>query len=132
MKSSSGLLLVLLAISLSMVAAQPLDKTQRTPAQQKISSALLDAIRQQAEDAPIERRSGVEVDAEGTTLVDIDAQVTDAVLDEIETLDGTVVSSFPQYQAIRARMPLDQLEALAEMSEVRSIRPADISASASS
>ena len=102
------------------------DKAERTPAQQKISSALLDAIAQLTEDVRSPRRSGVEVDGDGTTLLDIEADVTAAVLDRIEELEGTVVSSFPQYQAIRARLPLDELEALAEMSEVRSIRPADI------
>jgi hypothetical protein len=70
------------------------------------------------------RRSRVKVDADGTTMVDIKAEVTEAVLAKIDALGGKVISSFPQYEAIRARMPLGQIEALAEMRQVIFIRPA--------
>ena len=104
-------------------------KAARTPAQQKISSRLLDAAKiyggepKSRED--LKRRSSVKVDADGTTLVDIKAQVTEAVLARIVALGGKVISSFPEYQGIRARIPLDQIETLAEMSQVIFIRPAD-------
>ena len=102
------------------------DGAQRTPAQEKISSQLLDAItRYRDADGAVPRDAGVDVDAEGRALVDIDAAVTDDLLAAILTLGGTVVSSFPQYDAIRARVPLDQLEALAGRPAVRLIRPAD-------
>jgi hypothetical protein len=105
------------------------DKAARTPAQQKISSRLLYAVRlyggelKSMED--LKRRSSVKVDADGTTLVDIKAQVTEAVLARIEAVGGKIISSFPEYQAIRARIPLDQIEPLAEMAQVIFIRPAD-------
>ncbi len=105
------------------------DKAARTPAQQKISSQLLEAVKiyggelKSRED--LKRRSSVKVDADGTTLVDIKAQVTEAVLARIEAVGGKIISSFPEYQAIRARIPIDQIEPLAEMSQVISIRPAD-------
>jgi hypothetical protein len=105
------------------------EKAARTPAQQKISSRLLYAMKtyggelKNRED-PI-RRSSVKVDADGTTIVDIKAQVTEEVLARIEALGGKVMSSFPQYQAIRARIPLGQIEALAEMPQIIFIRPAD-------
>ena len=105
------------------------EKAARTPAQQKISSQLLYAVKlyggelKNRED--LMRRSSVKVDADGTTIVDIKAQVTEAVLARIEAVGGKVISNFPEYQAIRARIPLDQIEALAEMSQVIFIRPAD-------
>src|SRR5262249_35786271 len=68
-------------------------------------------------------QTGITMDAEGKTLVDITAEVTQEVLDEIGALGGEVVSSFAQYHAIRARMPLDQLETLARLPQVQSIQP---------
>ena len=112
-----------------LIAGQPDDKALRTPAQKKISSQLLDAIKRHSDTTDaVPRDPGVtvDVDADGRALVDIDAAVTDDLLAVIATLDAVVISSFPQYDAIRARVPLDQLEALAGRTEVRFIRPADI------
>ena len=105
------------------------EKAARTPAQQKISSRLLYAVKiyggeLENGEGPM-RRSSVELDKDGATIVDIKAQVTEEVLARIEALGGTVMSSFPQYQAIRARIPLSEIEALAEMPQVILIRPAD-------
>jgi hypothetical protein len=104
------------------------EKAARTPAQQKISSRLLYAVKVHLGDVSdtegLMRRSSVKVDADGTTLVDIKSEVTEAVLAKVDALGGKVISSFPQYQAIRARMPLGQIEALAEMRQVIFIRPA--------
>ncbi|MDA1183289.1 MAG: hypothetical protein O2930_01425 [Acidobacteria bacterium] len=103
------------------------DRSQRTPAQKKISSQLLMAMAERA-DAPggALRGAGVDVDPEGRVLVDIDATVTDELLDSIVMMKGIVVNSFPGYDAVRARVPLDQLESLAEREDVRFIRQADI------
>jgi hypothetical protein len=105
------------------------EKAARTTAQQKISSRLLYAVKiyggeLENGEGPM-RRSSVEVDEDGATIVDIKAEVTEEVLARIEALGGTVMSSFPQYQAIRARIPLDQIEAVAEMPQIIFIRPAD-------
>jgi hypothetical protein len=108
--------------------AVPLDdKAQRTPAQKKISSQLWAAIAQRADATRAALRgSGVDVDAEGRALVDIDATVTDELLDAIVIMKGVVVNNFPQYDAARARMPLGQIESLAERADVRFIRQADV------
>ena len=58
-------------------------------------------------------------------LIDIKAKVTDVVLQQIKALSGEVLSRFPQYEAIRARLPLTQIETLANLPDVKSIRPAD-------
>jgi hypothetical protein len=57
--------------------------------------------------------------------VDIKAEVNETVLSRIQALDGKVISSFAQYQAIRARIPIEKIEVLAELPEVISIRPAE-------
>ncbi len=94
------------------------EKAARTPAQQKLCTPLLHAWKMQqaqplAEEVPPEY-AGVEVDSEGTVLVDIDAEVTQAVLTRIEALGGKIISKHPQYRAIRARLPLLHMETLAK------------------
>jgi hypothetical protein len=104
------------------------EKATRSPAQRKIGSNLLldpAAPRGRAMHGAVPQvRSGVEVDAAGATVVDIKGEVTDQLLARIEEVGGEVISSFPQHQAVRARLPLDRLEEVAELDEVRSIRAA--------
>jgi len=103
-------------------------KASRTPVQQKIdSNLLLEGDRRQglaSVDALATVNSGVDVDAGGTVLVDIDTQVTPALLVAIAAAGGIVDSSYAQYDAVRARLPLGQLEAIAARAEVRFLGPA--------
>ncbi len=106
------------------------DKSSRTPAQKKISSELLDRIhgKQNKTRQPTtpETRSNDDAQPENITLVDIKAEVTESLLLHIETLGGVIINNFPEYQAIRAEIPVEELETLAESSDVESIRAADI------
>jgi len=104
------------------------EEAARTPAQRKVSSHLIYArkrIRREAI-APGVRslRSRVRTDAAQRVLVDVSAVVTDQVLQKIADVGGEVVSSFPQYAAIRAWLPLDRLEEVADLPDVRTIRRA--------
>ena len=54
-----------------------------------------------ADGVPVQRVD-LDKDDQGRILVDIKADVTDALLQYIKTLGGNVVNDFPQYQAIRA------------------------------
>ena len=105
------------------------EKASRTPAQRKISSDLLLNMRAERgrsiRNAVPELRTSVQVDENETTLVDIKANVTQDLLRKIKEVGGTVVNSFPQHQAIRARIPIQRLESIAESPDVRSIRSAD-------
>ncbi len=105
------------------------EKASRTPAQRKISSRLLLEMKRRRGDPLVlavpTLRSSVEIAPDGTTLVDIKADVTADLLSQIEGLGGLIVNSFPQYNAIRARLPLDGLDTLAESPNVGFIRPAD-------
>jgi hypothetical protein len=104
-------------------------KAARTPAQKKISSNLLYELKKRRGDAIGHEfetlETSVEVDSNGETLVDIKAEVNETVLSRIQALGGKVISSFAQYQAIRARIPIEKIEVLAELPEVISIRPAE-------
>ena len=72
-------------------------------------------------------RQSTEGDGTFCTVVDKyhGATVTDELLDAVVMMKGVVVNDFPQYDAVRAWMPLDQVEALAERADVRFIRHGD-------
>jgi len=114
---------------LKQIQALQEEKAGRTPSQRKISSHLLYALKMRRGEAIAgglpALSSSINVGAEGMVLLDIKARVTDAVLHKIKALSGEVLSSFPQYQAIRARLPLTRIESLASLPDVKSIRPAD-------
>ncbi len=104
-------------------------KAQRTPAQRKVSSQLLDARRAQVREPKATAEPGGR-QATGATdervLVDIRADVTAEVLARIRELGGTVVNSVPRYRSVRAELPLAGVESLAELDAVQAIRTADM------
>ena len=121
------------------VSSQLLDE-QRTPTQRKLNSQLQDALRAplqkptvagtsrlQATDPDAKNeREATEADAKNErVMVDIRTDVTPTVLKRIRDLGGTVISSVPKYQAIRAQLPLRAVERLAALDAIRTIRPAD-------
>ena len=66
----------------------------------------------------------VEYDSEGRDEVDISAEVTDGLLETIRLQGGQIVSSYPQFKAVRAYIPTESLETIASLSEVRFINRA--------
>ena len=105
------------------------EKAQRTPTQRKLNSQLQDALRaplQKPTAAGTSRLQATDPDAKNErVMVDIRADVTPTVLKRIRDLGGTVISSVPKYQAIRAQLPLRAVERLAALDAIRTIRPAD-------
>lgn len=105
------------------------EKASWSPAQRKLSSQLILEAKRRRGDALFSAlpnlRTSLDVARDGTVQVDIRATVGDDLLLRIEQLGGTVESSYPRYDSIRARMPLVELETLAAEEAVRSIRPAD-------
>ena len=69
-------------------------------------------------------RTEVEVDGAGRTLVDLRAQPSARLLARIGALGGEVVSQVPAADALRVRLPLDAVEALAAEPDVARIQPA--------
>jgi hypothetical protein len=105
------------------------EKESRTPEQRKIASTLLRAIREHrgetmAPGVTSMRAANVGQAEDGSLEVDITAIVTDELLSELETMGVQVISSYPQYQRIRARTNLNLVERIAHFSEVKFIRPA--------
>lgn len=104
------------------------EKRGRTPAQRKIDSQLLYAIYRKRGEAEAKGVPAIEpavrYDEEGRALVDVRARPLAKVLAKIKSLGGHVVSHLERYDDIRAYVPLEKLEALAAMKEVRAIMPA--------
>jgi hypothetical protein len=111
------------------VRALRAEKAARSPAQRKLASRLVHALRMRrgrpiAPGVP-RLRTGVIWDARGRTEVDVRARVTPDLMARIEALGGEIVSAFPEHDALRAHLPASALEALAASYEVRGIRPAE-------
>jgi hypothetical protein len=114
--------------ALRQIQALYADKASWSLSERKLGSKLVLEIKKRRGDAVVnalpQLRSTIEVDRDGRTLVDIRADLSEDLLARIEQLGGEVVNSFARYRAIRARMPMDELEALASEPAVASIRPA--------
>ena len=110
------------------IQALEAEKESRTPAQKKMSSVLLQAFRESrgqkmAPGVPLEA-ANIKTDDSGLVLVDITADVSDALLANIQTLGGQIVFPSAEYNAIRARVPLTSVETIAGYPEVTFIRTA--------
>ncbi len=103
------------------------EKAARTPAQQKLDSQLLYALkmRRGEEVAPGIRQLSVrvETDAKARTVVDITAIVGGTLLEDIEAIGAEIISVHAQYHSIRASTPFDRLEEIAALPQVRFIQP---------
>ncbi len=97
------------------------EKKLRTPAQRKIDSHLLDAIKACQDKS---RPSDAEFHCEERALVDIKAKISPPLLRFIKKLGGQVINNIPRENAMRALMPLDSLENFAAKAEVISIETA--------
>jgi subtilisin family serine protease len=107
------------------VSALQSEKATRTEAQKKMSSALLDALKQAqtgqvSGSAPNLTPQPLTVTPEGV-MVDIKATVSEELLAAIRELGGKVINRQPEYKAIRASMPLERLETLAARADVLQI-----------
>jgi hypothetical protein len=105
------------------------EKASRSPAQAKISTGLLHEVRRERNDPLIDAlpqgRVDLAVDPGGSVLVDIRASVDVGLLEQVAALGGVVVNSHPRFDAVRASLPLDAIEALAALPSVSQIRSAD-------
>ena len=98
------------------------EKAARTPAQQKIDSNILYTIRmmrgQEAAPGVTALYTGVDLDQDNRIVVDIVADVTDQLLEKLQTAGALVLDSHPEYRAIRAIIPPNQIETIAASSDV--------------
>jgi uncharacterized repeat protein (TIGR01451 family) len=114
--------------ALQQISALQAEKTSRTPAQQKMDSQLIYALKESLKQviAPGVTNLLVDVhpDAKGRVEVDLTATVTQGLLDFIQNSGGTIISSVPVFNAVRALVPLSLTETLAGRADVRFVRAA--------
>ena len=105
------------------IAALQADKAARTPVQQKLDSQLIYAEKERR-GVPIAGgkagrfKADAKVQADGRMLLDIDANVTPALLAEIQRVGGTVITSVPGFRSVRVLLPLQQVEPLAQRGDM--------------
>ncbi len=113
--------------AINQIAALLAEKDARTPAEQKVDSNLLYAIKQQVgisqSAAAASLQTDVAISAGQTTIVDITAFVSDGMLAQIAALGGKVLSSYPEYRSIRAELPISQVLTVAGWNLVIFIQP---------
>ncbi len=101
------------------------EKATRTPAQRKIDSNVLYTIRmmrgQQAAPGVTSLYTGIDLDQNNRIVVDIIADVTDTLLQQLESSGALVMAAHKDYRAIRALIPADQIESIAASPDVQFI-----------
>ena len=104
------------------------EKAARSPAQNKMDSQLIFAARQKRDgfahkDVP-QLRASVETAIDGRAKIDIDATVSAALLGAIRAAGGEIINVVPQEHAVRAVLPIENVENIAARGDVKFIRPA--------
>jgi hypothetical protein len=103
------------------------EKAARTPAQQKMSSRLIYSIKmasgQQIANGVSTLSVNIPFSKGGAAIVDITAKVDDSLLARLKQAGATIINSFPQYNSIRAEIPLSAVETIAGFNEVIFVQP---------
>jgi hypothetical protein len=110
------------------IAALIDEKASRSPAQQKIDSRLLQAIREErgetlARGVASLERANVGRDADGRVILDLRASVDEKLIGELKRLGAEIISSFPVYDSVRIRVALGRVEDVAAIGKVKFISP---------
>src|SRR5271165_4771660 len=118
------------AKALAQIQALLEEKQTRTAAQLKLDSQIHYSAKMERGEAIApgvprleSARAALERGGDGLVHVDIAADVNPDLLDAIAAAGGRVESSYSQYNAIRAWLPLLACEAIAARPDVRFIRP---------
>jgi hypothetical protein len=109
------------------------DKATWTPTERKLATSLLMAHRQSRGRAMVqglapfpEVVAQAGVDGKGMVVIDIKAKVTDDLLRAIGDVGGELISSYPSYGAVRARLPIRRVDEIAALPEVRFVGPKEV------
>ncbi|HJT00572.1 MAG TPA: S8 family serine peptidase [Terriglobales bacterium] len=110
------------AIAVQQMQALQAEKAVRTPAQQKIDSNILFTIRmlagQPAAPGIPYLDTGIELDGNDNVVVDMVAQVTDSLLNQLAGAGATILNTNRELRSIRAIIPPSQMEGLAASPDV--------------
>ena len=114
--------------ALNQITALRAEKESRSPVQQKMDSQLIYGLKQSLHQviAPgvTNLRVNLQQTADGRVWVDLKATITPQLLNDIRAAGGTVLNSFPQFNATRILVPLSLTETLAGRADVRFVQAA--------
>lgn len=101
------------------------EKESRTPAQQKIDSLVLQAIRENRGQAMADSVTSLEPanigQKDGSVVLDLRGIVDDNLLDALTQRGAEIINAFPVYQSVRIRVVLDRVEEIAALPQIRTI-----------
>jgi hypothetical protein len=103
------------------------EKARRTPAQRHLNSNLLLAAKREngTETASTQSlETNLKKDSADRVLVDMTASISPALTGAVTNVGGRIVNSFPEYDSMRAWLPLSSVETLALRGDVKFIKPA--------
>lgn len=113
--------------ALSQIQSLLEEKISRSPEQQKISSQLIYARKMHSKTQialGIEKlQTTVKIDREDKTLVEITADITPNLLQEIKKTKTKIISSFVTDSIVYAQISIGDLESIARLPEVKFIAP---------
>ena len=103
------------------------EKESRTAGRRKMDSRLIYAIKMNRGEQIAEGIDKLHVklpkNAEGEVIVDINATVDKQFLKRLKQAGAKVISSFPEYNSVRAEVGLDAIDSIADMPEVNYVQP---------
>src|SRR5262245_46208261 len=113
--------------ALRQIQALLVEKESRTPALRKLDSRLVYALKlhrgQEIAPGVQTLEVGIAPDNKGAVAVDMKATVRGPLIESLASLGVDIIRVMPDYDSVRARVPIDQLEAVASLPQVRFIRP---------
>lgn len=99
-----------------------------SPAQRKLDSHIVLALRKSRGEPPFDKPTtldpGLAIEPDGRVLVDLDACVSKELLERIQAVGGKIINSFKSAHAIRALVPLTEMEPLAARPDIKFVAPA--------
>jgi subtilisin-like proprotein convertase family protein len=108
------------------IAALLAEKAARSPALHKVDSHLVYALKMRRGEAiapgVLNLDTKVDVDVDGSVVVEIDVRDVGPVVLLVEKLGGTVFGSYPKFGGVTARVPLTAIETLAAEPAVKFVR----------
>ncbi len=115
------------AAALQQIQALEDEKASRTPAQQKIDSQLLYAMKMERAEPIASGVNSLQVNVgandQGRVVVDISASVNDKLLQMLVSNGANVLVSTPDYNSVRVEVSLNRLEDIAASDSVYFIQP---------
>jgi len=114
--------------ALAQIQALILEKESRTGTQQKMDSQLIYELKMQRGEMIAEGVQTLVTDLpyndKGKMTLDLKAKVSDALLEQLKNNGADVVTSVPMQNSVRIEAPIEKVEAIAALSDVMFIGPA--------